>query len=85
MVKKSNGIYYGYPNCCIKEFHQILLEEDPIIKEELKERKKLNYLVSNNSGFIPCDYHTTKIINNEIKLEDIIQNRICKSKFPKSN
>ena len=68
----SYGKYYGYLKCCIKQF-----------EEQFKKTKnELNIKVSKSTGFIPCDYHTNKILLGDITLENLIKNRICKSKFP---
>ena len=67
----NKGQYYGYPKCCIDNF----------IKKRVK-RGSINDHASNGSGFIPCDNHATQIINKQIKLEDLILNRICEKHFP---
>jgi hypothetical protein len=81
------GEYYGYPSCCIKEFNdflsQWLPEEDDAKRVQIKDAKKLNFQVSNKTGFVPCDVHTQQILQHKISLEDLIQNRKCPGKFPK--
>lgn len=68
------GKYFGYPSCCI----------DNVIDRAKKgwkmtaDQKKVN----KNTGFVPCKMCSKKIVNGEIKIEDLIKNRICKSKFP---
>jgi hypothetical protein len=78
------GRYYGYPVCCIKEF-TVYMSMNRINQQKYKKETELNVKVSRNTGFIPCNYHTNKILIGEMKLEDLIINRICKSKFPYSN
>jgi hypothetical protein len=81
------GEYYGYPKCCIHEFDDFLSrwlpEQDDIKRAEIKEAKKMNFQVSNKTGFVPCDAHTQQILQQKIRLEDLIQNRKCPGKFPK--
>jgi hypothetical protein len=80
-IKKSLGIYYGYPECCIREFHAVMFETDPAKKAEMKKRRKLNHAVSNGTGFIPCDHHTALVHSGAIVLSELIQNRICERPF----
>jgi len=66
----KTGKYYGYPDCCIKSFC---------------ERNNYDYnqnKVHNSFGFIPCPKCAKRIINGEIKLNDLIKNRKCKTPFP---
>ena len=70
MKRKSLGNYYGYPECCIKDFKKI------------QRPNKLQIKISNKSGFIPCMMCCQLIINDEIKIKHLIQNRKCKIPFP---
>lgn len=73
----ENGIFYGYPSCCIKNFENNLLQP-------CHERNKiynLNLKVSNKTGFIPCNEHTQQILDKKIVLEDLIVSRICCTPF----
>jgi len=65
------GNYYGYPKCCIKDFEKIL-----------QRPNNLQCKISKHSGFIPCMICCQLIIKDKIKIEDLIQNRICKIPFP---
>ena len=66
----SLGIYFGYPKCCITQFcSEIINERDP------SERN------IDGSGFIPCREHYLEIISGDIKLIDLIKNRVCNDKF----
>ena len=73
----SYGNHYGYPQCCICQF---------VINCSIKkcEHNQDNIDVSNETGFIPCDYHTMKIKNNEKSLSGIIEKyrRYSKRDFP---
>ena len=69
----SNGIYYGYPRCCINEF--IYRCNQPI---------NISPLVCVN-GFIPCKKHTQQIIDKVIDIKDLIKNRECIWEFPKDD
>lgn len=58
----KRGQQYGYPPCCIESFCGILggLPILPIQAQAKKHR------------FIPCRSHSLLIVNNTIKIEDII-------------
>lgn len=114
-LKKSIGKYYGYPDCCILEFHTshphdfIASEKTYVIKKKYKELQEkgdyspdaypeiagyMNQLeakqkelevkrkASNRTGFIPCKYHSEQILNGNLQLEDLIQNRKHEFPFP---
>ena len=70
----NNGKNYGYPDCCIKEF------SENAFKVKSPERN-VCFIAAENSGFVPCYYHSCQILNNEIKITDLIKNRICKKSF----
>lgn len=64
------GIYFGYPECCRQQFcSEILNSRDP------SERN------IDGSGFIPCRKHYNEIKLGQIKLNDLIKNRICPKPF----
>lgn len=69
-----HGIFYGYPKCCIIFFCE---------QGERQSRHELQSKLSNHSGFIPCKKCTTKVISENLKLEDLIQNRFCEESFIK--
>lgn len=67
----SNGIYFGYPTCCIAEF---------ITEVNSGAYKKRNRRKFNGTGYVPC-----KACNRQPKaviLMEIEQSRICKTPFP---
>jgi len=76
--KTKLGEYYGYPKCCIDNFMENIRNCKPVNKLNFMD----NYKAANNTGFIPCDEHTRKILQKEVKLKDIIINRQCENKFP---
>ena len=117
-LKNSIGKYYGYPDCCILEFHKShpndfmasqktrsmkqlynnLVEKGeyspeayPEIAEFLqilevkKQELELKRKASNHTGFIPCKVHAEQIVNGNLKIEDLIQNRKHESPFPKGH
>ena len=67
------GIYFGYPQCCIDDFRKNVLSGIKMSTVNLKD---------NGTGFIPCNAHKTQIENGEITLEHLISNRYCKQSFP---
>ena len=70
------GKYYGYPECCIHEFEHFWIEKGVIC------RIPILHIPNNTTGFNPCRHHAKKILNNEIKIEDLIHNRQSPNKFP---
>jgi hypothetical protein len=70
----SIGMYYGYPICCIKNFVRNILCKE-------KKASRIQKRVSRNCGFIPCSYCSWKILTKQIKIEDLIKNRICENPF----
>lgn len=71
------GQRLGYPQCCIDQF----CNEPPYYLENSKIRDidyyryKAACINNNYLGFIPCDAHAMQILNNEIRLQDLIKNR----------
>jgi len=73
MSYEESGKYYGYPDCCIKQF----IETVGSLNETCTR-----VIYSKNSGFIPCDLCVIKLKNNNnLKLKDFITNRKCKIPF----
>lgn len=69
------GQQLGYPKCCISEFINNLT--NGIYPSNIQKE------ASRGTGFIPCTSHAIQIINKEIKLEDLIQNRKVDKLFPR--
>ena len=69
------GIYYGYPACCIKQY----------IDNKNNNTANFFLLQNNTTGFIPCDECTERINLGDVRIEDLIQNRICPFPFPRQN
>ena len=66
------GRYYGFPECCIESFMQTMgALGNPLGAE-----------AGNGTGFIPCPKHAQQVIDGDIKLEDLINNRECETPFP---
>lgn len=72
--QKLKGIYFGYPQCCIREF----IEDEP----GSVNWQRRDLLPQNGTGFIPCMTHTLGILAGEYKLKDLIKDRGCKHEFP---
>lgn len=114
-LKKSIGKYYGYPDCCILEFHtshptdfiasgrtrqiktlydelqqkgEYSAETYPEIAEYMKKLEskqqelEIKRKASNKTGFIPCKYHSEQIVNGNLRIEELIQNRKHELPFP---
>ena len=63
---RNNGEYFGYPKCCIDYF---------ILGKYKSEELILLLEKIDSKGFLPCPSHCLKILNNEIIIESLIQNR----------
>ena len=68
------GINYGYPECCTQEFVENLDNKE-------SDKRNVCFIAAGNTGFVPCYKHSCQILNNEIKINDLIKNRICDYKF----
>jgi hypothetical protein len=66
------GIYFGYPECCIKAF---------CADTKNNNNKNLLKRSISDSGFIPCPKHYSEIKTGDIRLRDIIKNRVCSTEF----
>jgi hypothetical protein len=73
-IKYENGLYYGYPTCCINDF--VIRTHNEQAHEPLQE------LAGKYTGFVPCMKCSKKILSKNLSAEDIIKNRKCKNKFP---
>lgn len=75
-VYATIGRYYGYPVCCCESFCAY--------QKNLMNGKKIhrNPKAHGKTGFLPCEKHERMIISGQIKIADLIQNRICKTPFP---
>jgi|SRR3972149_4068279 len=75
---QTSGEYYGYPECCIKEFiHTCERGKNPNnhpTKDD-KLRFRMSHVNGVYSGFIPCLQHAKLIAIGKIKLSDLIKNR----------
>ena len=76
--KMERGKFYGYPQCCIEEFVEL--------KHMKGDQDALMMRITEaglyNCGFVPCEVHLQKLIDGEISVKDLIQNRECKNPFP---
>ena len=67
------GVYYGYPDCCIKEFCELLLRKRKPTIEQI--------LTGKGSGFIPC-LECCEKVKEGMRIEEILVNRKCPMAFP---
>ena len=65
------GIYFGYPLCCIIDF----------CKRGYKLTKEQKKIIKNREGFVPCQKCCKKILNNEVELKDLLKNRVSETSF----
>jgi hypothetical protein len=70
------GVYFGYPSCCINAFiHDMVKGTDP------RDRN----IDGNVTGFTPCNHHVEMVKRRMVRLEDLIQSRVCSKPFPEHN
>ena len=75
-VTEELGKYFGYPECCIREYNAILAKGGRKSPEQLLVRSQHNH------GFTPCTAHARRILLGVITVESLIRNRICPLPYP---
>jgi hypothetical protein len=75
--KRKLGEYYGYPDCCIEAF--IGRKHD---KRRVRDICPRSCKAARRTGFIPCDKHAEEILRGSIRIEDLIVDRKCETRFP---
>ncbi len=83
------GIELGYPKCCVDAFCYDcpealqIFNNIPEFKKDIELRYNAALIDGVYSGFIPCTNHAKQILNNEIKLHELIKNRfLLFNEFP---
>jgi hypothetical protein len=76
---KQYGKRFGYPQCCINAFVNRCKNNQYI------EPTRIQMRIGNHTGFIPCSYCCWKVLTNQCKLEDLIENRRERNIFPNDN
>jgi hypothetical protein len=76
---KEIGEYFGYPPCCIQWQIDTLNSKDEL-KDPLNLMQKQ---INERFGFMPCPSCAEKVYKKEITISGLIQNRICKTPYPK--
>ena len=75
--------FLGYPKCCTAAFIENMKANKHVFgllrhKAISKIADDLNYSV----GFVPCNYHADRIVNQGKSIKRMIRNRICTTNFP---
>lgn len=70
--ERNFGKYYGYPDCCIKEFYC-----PPFLRKTSR-----NLLPDNSTGFLPCANCAKLIVQGKTTLDKLLTNRYCAFPFP---
>lgn len=77
------GYDLGYPDCCIKEFVNQPPESMKGAPSKVDETRYKSACINGKfTGFIPCEKHAKMIESGEIKLSDLITDRIIVPSFP---
>lgn len=75
-----NGIYYGYPACCILDFLKRAKES---YKTGLPICTAAQWAAHKDTGFVPCQKHALKI-KTKLDLTAVVKTtRMSHNKFPK--
>jgi len=80
----SVGKYFGYPECCINEFCELIPElmAESLPDENDTMKLEAGHIDGNFTGFIPCLKHAEQIMKGEVVLKDLIQDRKEVFEFP---
>lgn len=70
----EQGLYYGYPDCCIMDF----CKRASKVNEPTEAQGK----ASLGTGFIPCPSCTELVNAGQLTLQDLIKDRVCEAAFP---
>ena len=74
--RQSWGEYYGYPKCCIRAFHKMLVEDIKITEISLERR------TAAKEGFVPCERCAKKILLGNTEIWKYIEtHRQCPTPF----
>lgn len=65
-VQRDNGIFLGYPLCCIKEF----IEKPSYLEDRVQRVQQTSV-----NGFVPCPSCAMKLYHNEVSYEELINTR----------
>lgn len=74
------GEYFGYPKCCINQFilRMNTFNNGEKLTNPITEHEKLHGI-----GMVTCEHHSQLLIDNKIKIEDVILNsRKAEQPFP---
>jgi hypothetical protein len=71
------GKYFGFPPCCVQWFldARVYGTKPWDLTDDQEE-------AIDNKGFIPCPSCATKVVESDMELKDLIQDRICKDPYP---
>jgi hypothetical protein len=76
----ESGMHYGYPECCIESFRELLHFDNRSLYEALLPKASLE-----NTGFIPCVYHLNQLATGSTHIGTLLSNRVCQIPFPKGH
>jgi hypothetical protein len=62
------GKFYGYPDCCIKEF---LVNASQMLPPEGVRKQAAH------RGFVPCENHSRELLQLKVSYSGLLKNRIC--------
>lgn len=76
-ISQKQGEYFGYPKCCIKSFIKYMSGKS--------KRVPIQNQASHPEGFVPCKEHAIQIIKKNVKVKDLLENRISMREFQQIN
>lgn len=71
------GVYFGYPECCIRWFSEERIKVRPSQHKPLTPQQKA---VHGFRGFVPCPKCAETVTHDTIHV--LIKNRICNRPYP---
>ena len=71
------GVYYGYPECCRYYFYHIRMKGIGFTLSQSQNKFTGN-------GFIPCPNCADYLVENNLKIVSLINNRLCPHSFPET-
>jgi hypothetical protein len=80
---KEASRFLGYPKCCTKAFLKNIMSNKQVYG--LLRHRALKKIANDHNfetGFVPCEYHADRILNQGKNVKRIFRNRICSTSFP---
>jgi hypothetical protein len=75
--------FLGYPKCCTNEYLKDVAQgKDYFGVTRTMASSKISEACNFHAGFMPCNYHAERILNQDKNFRRIFRNRVCTTRFP---